>query len=96
MRLLKQMDRLYFCPHCHAPVLVNPKEMNCRIFRHGAHKHTYQQIHPHAPQSECDRLVREDVIIGCGKPFQILLNDTVVKCEYIYDLVFCLLLSDAV
>ena len=31
-----------------------------------------QQINPHAPQSECDRLVDRDLIWGCGKPFRLL------------------------
>ena len=63
-------DPIYVeCPHCGGSVMVMPNEVNCRIFRHGIHKSTGQPIHPHEDKESCDRLVREDLIWGCGKPF---------------------------
>ena len=44
------------------------------------------QINPHLPKDECDRLVRENLIFGCGRPFILnLQNGTYVacKCDYI-------------
>ena len=32
---------LFECPHCSAPINVHRKELNCRIFRHGQMKNTY-------------------------------------------------------
>jgi hypothetical protein len=74
------------CPHCVEAkepewktwVLVDRKELNCRIFRHGIMKKPYEtsrvmvQIPPHASKVECDRLAREGLIIGCGKPYKII------------------------
>lgn len=69
------------CPHCHEWVSID--QLNCRIFRHGVWKHTMTQIHPHSSQKECEHYVEHDLIYGCGKPFQILLDNTVVPCDYI-------------
>ncbi len=57
------------CPHCKC--LVQIAEINCAIFRHGIYKHNGQQINPHLPKVECDRLVAAGAIHGCGRPFQI-------------------------
>ena len=74
------------CPHCHDLVYVHEKELNCRIFRHGAYKHTLAPIPPHASKQECDRLVQQNLIYGCGKPFELVNNDqdqmVVQMCEY--------------
>ncbi len=75
------------CPHCNLMIFVYLNEFNCRIFRHGIYKSNMQQIDPHLPKAECDRLKANDLIIGCGKPFKLI--DTVsgitiaVKCDYI-------------
>ena len=73
------------CPHCQSPVLI--EQVNCAIFRHGTHKNSGDQMDPHAPKSECDRLVREDAIYGCGRPFQIHAGPSgewiAVECDYI-------------
>ena len=72
------------CPHCNVLVVINRNDVNCRIFRHGTLKVTMQQINPHLPKVECDRLVSDGEIYGCGKPFR-LTEDTnqAVKCDYI-------------
>jgi len=46
-----------------------------------------QQIDPHLSKSECDRLANEGLIIGCGKPFRLVVNKEeeyrAIKCDYI-------------
>lgn len=73
------------CPHCNDPVEI--AQINCGIFRHGVYKHNYEPIPPHSSQSECNRLVFEGEIYGCGKPFQIRTEPsgqlTVFECDYI-------------
>lgn len=73
------------CPHCNSPVVI--EQVNCAIFRHASRKTDGTQIDPHTPQSECERLVREDKIYGCGKPFQIHQDPSgqwiAVICDYI-------------
>ena len=74
------------CPHCNLMIFVYLKEFNCRIFRHGIYKHNLQQIDPHLPKVECDRLKSNDLIIGCGKPFMLVDTSTetiAVKCDYV-------------
>ena len=71
------------CPHCNGTVLI--EQLNCCIFRHGIIKSTMQQINPHAPKIECDRLVEFNQILGCGKPFRVIKQDKYVAviCDYI-------------
>jgi len=71
------------CPHCGQSVLIYKKELACRIFRHGVFKHNYKQMDPHEKKEECDRLVKEDKIFGCGKPFRIQEDDSITCCDYI-------------
>lgn len=77
---------IFECPNCHLVITVLQNEVNCKIFRHAIYKNNLQQINPHAPKIECDKLVEEDRIIGCCRPFR--LNDinniwTVEECGYI-------------
>jgi len=75
------------CPHCQGTVIVQHNELNCRIFRHGVYWSNGQPIPPHAPKTECDRLVAENLIAGCGKPFQVISQsdgtELAVPCDYI-------------
>ncbi len=74
------------CPNCNEYIIINKNELNCKIFRHGVYKHNYIQIDPHLNKNECDRLKKENLIYGCGKPFQIkeIENKLVsLKCDYI-------------
>jgi len=74
------------CPHCSGKIQVLQSEINCAIFRHGILKSTYEQIPPHATKEECDNLFNENAIYGCGKPFQLYLNENIwnIKiCDYI-------------
>jgi hypothetical protein len=73
------------CPHCKDNLIVNLKELNCKIFRHGTYKDSYKQIDPHLDKENCDRLFNNGEIYGCAKPFELIeQNDTYVpiKCEY--------------
>ena len=74
------------CPHCKDYIQVFKKEFNCKIFRHGILKCNLKQIDHHLKKEECDRLKKEDLIYGCGKPFQLIENDgkySTVICDYI-------------
>jgi hypothetical protein len=56
------------------------------ILRHGNHKNNMQPIHPHLNKNDCDKLVDNNLIYGCGKPLRIInINDTftVEICDYI-------------
>ncbi len=73
------------CPHCEIPIMVLKKEFNCKIFRHGVFKNTYKQMNPHLPKKDCDKLVVNDLIIGCGKPFKLVIKNneyTTEICDY--------------
>ncbi len=59
------------CPYCNGSIIIPHNEVNCRIFRHGAYIADMQPVPPHAPKEECDRLVAENKIVGCGKPFRV-------------------------
>jgi hypothetical protein len=68
------------CPHCNG--LVEVVSLHCCIFRHGVFKHTDVQIDPHLCEQECKRIVEEDLIFGCGKPFRVV-NGVAEICPYI-------------
>lgn len=73
------------CPHCSDSILI--EQLNCKIFRHGIFKLTHEQINPHLSKLECDKLIFNNLIYGCGKPFRIK-NDNNSKyeveiCDYI-------------
>ena len=77
-------DFTVLCPHCNLFVMI--QEINCAIFRHGVLKKDNSQMNPHLCKSECDRYVLEDLIIGCGKPFKVVLDNKEYKaeiCDYI-------------
>ena len=73
--------------------VLNEKRCNCRILRHGVYKCDMRHIPPHASKSECDALVRDGLIFGCGRPLQIIDKEIgtgtnsqpydVVICDYI-------------
>ena len=76
----------FVCPHCQGIIIVQENELNCRIFRHGVF-HNGEPVPPHAPQAECERLIAENLIVGCGKPFQVVTqsdgSELAVVCDYI-------------
>ncbi len=79
------MEIIISCPHCDQNILVMEKEINCAIFRHGSYKINLKQINPHEKKEECDRLAKEDLIFGCGKPFRIIKEEEykAIICDYI-------------
>lgn len=68
------------CPHCKEYAII--EQINCTIFRHAVYKNNLQPINPHAPKEECDRLLANDEIYGCAKPFKYD-GKTVEICDYI-------------
>jgi len=82
--ILRLEEGMYYfdCPNCGFMVQVSPNELNCRIFRHATYKINGEQIHPHMPKEMIDRLIANNQIYGCGKPFQIV-GDRVIVCDYI-------------
>jgi hypothetical protein len=76
---------VFNCPHCKDEIIVAKNELNCKIFRHAVFKHNYEQVNPHLPFIECQKLIAEDKVYGCCKPFEIInKNDKlfVVICDY--------------
>ena len=72
------------CPHCQQ--LIEILAINCAIFRCGIYRANGEQIPPHLPKEECDRLFAEGAIYGCGKPFRLQYDGDVlisVVCDYI-------------
>ena len=67
-------DLSTYCPHCYERVFID--EVNCGIFRHGLLVTTGKQIEPHLSKEICDYLVKEQLILGCGKPFQVFFDNT--------------------
>jgi hypothetical protein len=77
---------VFTCPSCQGTIIVAHHELNCRIFRHGVYKHNGEQVPPHCPKEECDRLVAANAIDGCGKPFRVEGHGetaVAVVCDYI-------------
>lgn len=81
------MDIIFQCCHCNNSFIVNEKEFNCKILRHGIYKNNLKQIDPHLPKNKCDELYKKNLIYGCGKPLKIIKNDEneydVIICDYI-------------
>ena len=73
------------CPHCNNMIQILRKEFNCKIFRHGIYKKNFAQIDPHMKKDQCDYLKKNDLIYGCGKPYEILCIDNkwfATTCKY--------------
>ena len=78
------MRSIIYCPHCNLGIEVI--ERNCCIFRCGIMKVDYTQIPPHLSKAECDKLIEDDKIYGCGKPFKLVMIENEWKpiiCDYI-------------
>lgn len=74
-------DLIFKCPYCNNLIIINEKDLNCCIFRHGVLKTNNKQIDPHTPKEICDNLVKNNLIFGCGKPFKIVKNNEIYKIE---------------
>jgi len=78
------MNNIVVCPHCNEYVEI--LELNCKIFRHGILKSNSMQMNPHASEEECNYLIVNNLIYGCGKPFKIEVNNNLMNvfiCDYI-------------
>lgn len=64
------------CPHCGITIIVHNTELNCRIFR------CSHILNPHATEYECKQQYRADPALGCCKPFKVLPDFSIIKCEY--------------
>ena len=62
--------KIFVCPHCNEPVMI--QKVNCGIFRHSVLKSNGKQISPHTGEKKCEKLIKENAIYGCGKPFRII------------------------
>ena len=77
-------NNIIICPHCNNYIII--EKINCGIFRHGIYKINCKQIKPHASKEICDELVKNNLIYGCGKPFQIIEINGIFEvkiCDYI-------------
>ena len=63
-------EHLVTCPHCLQFVLIH--ELNCGIFPRAIWRETGEQIDPHTSQTYCANIINNALIIGCGKPFEIV------------------------
>jgi hypothetical protein len=73
------------CPNCNLEIIVGKNELNCHIFRHAYYKNNFQQVNPHLSFEECQKLIENDLVFGCCKPFEIIYKNNqmlAVKCEY--------------
>jgi len=74
---------VFVCPHCDGTVVVHQSEVNCQIFRHGIMKDTCNQINPHLSKQDCDYLVDNELIYGCGKPFRMYRDNESSNWNYV-------------
>jgi hypothetical protein len=72
---------IIICPHCKDFIII--EEINCRIFRHAVLIETNEQINPHASEYDCNNLIDNKLIYGCGKPFKLNENYEPEICKYI-------------
>lgn len=70
------------CPNCGGGCVISQRDLNCQVFRHAVVIATGQPLNPHAGQAECERMLTENKIRGCGAPFRFD-GETATKCGYI-------------
>lgn len=80
--LFEDPNYIFKCPHCKADIIVDKKQLNCKIFRCGIYKKTGRQISPHSKKVLCDKLLKNNLIYGCAKPFRFV-GKYVESCDYI-------------
>ena len=81
---MTEKDFVVICPHCNLFIII--QEINCAIFRHGIFIKDNKQINSHSTKEECDNYTKNNLIIGCGKPFKIIKTNEEYKtiiCDYI-------------
>jgi len=81
---LEQKYLIVNCPHCLDPIYILKKDLKCKIFRHAVYKkNPKKQINPHATQEECEKLIKNNKVFGCAKPFRINDNFQAEICDFI-------------
>ena len=84
---LKNDIYTFKCPHCDGIIEVDKSQLNCRIFRHGLFilNGIQRQIRPHATKEQCELHIKNGLLEGCGKPFQVIIGDPsyAIQCDYI-------------
>ena len=82
----KTKEIIVLCPNCEQSILILKKKIGCSIFRHGVYKKNNKPIDPHTKEEDCNKMINENLIYGCGKPFR-LINDKneykAIICDYI-------------
>ena len=71
------------CPHCDVTIVVAKNEVACAVFRCGVLKDSLVGIPSHASQQQCEQLVQQNKIYGCGKPFRLVAGNNAEICDYI-------------
>ena len=74
--------KIYDCPHCKLKIYINNNDINCKIFRHAAYKKNMINISPHSSKNVIEKMLKNNIIYGCGKPIK-LLGFKLIKCDYI-------------
>lgn len=86
---------VFTCPHCEQWTEVPVGQVNCHIFRHaffyqkmsGGGITLIGQIPPHSPKDVCDKLIEENRVVGCAKPFRFIRDENgqyrAEQCGYI-------------
>jgi hypothetical protein len=82
------MDIVFECCHCKLLFIINENDLNCCIIRHASYKEdTTKPVNCHLSKVECDKLVENDLVVGCCKPLKIIKNDdntySAIECDYI-------------
>lgn len=86
-KLILENDFYSFsCPHCLIEIMVHKNDLNCKIFRHAFYKDSFKQIDPHSSKEICDSLLKNNEVIGCAKPFELIPdlhgNLIAIICDY--------------
>ena len=79
----KESNIYYFnCPHCDMLCQVHKSDIRCTIFRHAIYKKNLQNVNPHASKEECEKMLLNNEVYGCAKPFKFT-GTNVEVCGYI-------------
>jgi hypothetical protein len=74
------------CPNCTEQIIVLKKQIRCKIFRHGIYKSSFKQVNPHMSKEKCEKLIKENKVYGCCKPFEIIFSNEnkiqAIVCDY--------------
>lgn len=63
----------YCCPwpDCPMEFMIADSEIHCGIFRCGVMRGSGDQIAVHATKEQCQRMLAEEMVYGCARPFTI-------------------------